>query len=116
MIVMDAMEALLKIEEFTTSGEQVDICKYRYGNLIIDRGGVERGLTLCPYCGMYIPMGVIVVAHEDGRAVHFNVGLFHYAEAGHPLPEDVVDQLVAIVSDVCNECNEKELGASAGLK
>jgi len=115
---MNLLAALLKITEFTKSGEEVDICKYRYGNLLIDLGKVQRGLRRCQYCGALIPMGVIAIAHKDGRAVRFNAGLYHHAQAGHPLPWDVskemADQIVAIVSDVCNECGEEERESSTG--
>jgi len=33
-----------------------EVCTYRRGNVTIDAGAVERGVTSCPHCGATIVM------------------------------------------------------------
>lgn len=77
----------------------VATCTYRRGNITIDAGAVERGLTSCPHCGATIGMGVLRIMHSDGRSVVFRVGFFHDVEAGHSLAGVDTDTLVSIVAD-----------------
>jgi len=76
-----------------------EVCTYRRGNVTIDAGAVERGVTSCPHCGATIGMGMLRVLHRDGRAVSFLVGFLHDVEVGHPIAGVDVDALVAIVED-----------------
>ncbi len=98
-MAMTIKEALQKLREFEEAGERVDRLVVRYGNIFIDLRMVQRGVRPCPYCGGMMGMGVIEVRHQDGRSVQFSPELYHYVDAGHPLPKDVVKRLVEIVAD-----------------
>ena len=89
--MMKLSEAFEKVEEWSKLGEKVDICVVRYGKLTIDRGGIERGIKPCPFCDAVTGMGIILVVHDDGRAVGYDPGLYHYADAGHPITEEDLD-------------------------
>jgi hypothetical protein len=73
----------------------------RTGQVFIETGGIQRGLLPCPHCGALAGMGTIRVRHDDGRSISFNVRLFHYATAGHPITARDVDgkKLAAIMAD-----------------
>jgi ribosomal protein S27AE len=99
---MNLPEAFDAIERWSQEGVDVGLCTRRYGYVVIDRGGIQRGLTTCPVCGAMSGMGQIAVSHDDGRSVSIDLMLYHYSEAGHPIGRDQLDSglLFAIIHDV----------------
>ena len=98
---MRLSEAFDHIEQWSREGEDTGICVRRYGYVIIDRGGLERGFDVCPVCGAATGAGHIVVSHDDGRRVRIDVRLYHYAQAGHPISREQLDseRLLAILAE-----------------
>jgi len=98
---MTLSEAFDTIEQYSQEGERAGTCLFRYGRLLIDRGGIQRGLDCCPVCGQYHGMGWIFVTHDDGRRIGIHLPLYHYAKAGHPISETDIDAelLFAIIAD-----------------
>ena len=88
----------------------VEPAVYRIGKVTVDRSGIQRGVVPCPYCGEYVGMGVISVRHDDGRIVHFNPRVYHYADVNHPItPADLdVETLVAIMAELPGSFQTRE--------
>ena len=74
--------------------------KYHSDKITIT-GNIYRMLLNCPHCGGTHLHGTIFVQHKDGRKARFDAGLFHYADAGHPIPKHWVDgaTLVELIAD-----------------
>jgi len=98
---MTLSEAFDKIEKYSQEGERAGTCLFRYRRLLIDRGGIQRGVESCPICGNYHGMGWITVTHDDGRHITIQLPLYHYAKAGHPISDTDIDAelLFAIIAD-----------------
>ena len=91
-------EAIQKIEQLIRGRGQ----GFRYhSERITIKGNVYRMLAPCAICGGTHLHGTIFVQHKDGRKARLDAGLFHYADAGHPIPEHRVDgaTLVELIAD-----------------
>jgi len=96
---MTLAEALRRLEKVWVPKNSTEPCIYRSGKVTLDARCLERGIISCPYCGAMMGMGMLTLRHEDGRAVRFQPGLFHYVQAGHPIEGVNVALLVAIMED-----------------
>ena len=97
--MMTLAEALRRLEQVWTPKNSSEPCIYRSGKVTLDARYLERGIIPCPICGAMMGMGMLTLRHEDGRAVRFQPGLFHYVQAGHPIEGVDVALLVAIMAD-----------------
>lgn len=101
---MTTEDAIRRVEALCRSGRSVEERGRhgrRSGKVFVETGSIQRGLVACPHCGAAAGMGTVRVRHDDGRSVSFNVRLFHYAAAGHPITARDVDgrKLAAILAD-----------------
>lgn len=44
-------------------------------------------------------MGTVTIIHQDGREVRFSFSLFHNVKAGHPVSDELINQIVTIMAD-----------------
>ena len=88
---MRLSDAFDTIEQWSKEGKDAGNCAVRYGYLIIDKGGIGKGLTWCPVCGATTGMGHIEVSHDDGRRVRIDVQLYHYVQVGHSISQEQLD-------------------------
>lgn len=98
-MAMTLAEALRRLDQVWKPKNSTESCIYRLGKITLDARYLERGIIPCPYCGKMMGMGMLTLCHEDGRAVRFQPGLFHYVEAGHSIEGVNVALLVAIMAD-----------------
>ncbi len=76
------------------------LSSHRSGKITVTRH-LDRAVGSCPYCGAENNAGHFLVRHEDGRELRFDVGLVHYAQAGHLISvEDIdIDTMISIMED-----------------
>ena len=77
-----------------------ELSTHRSGNVTVKRV-LDRAIGACPYCDAVHNAGHLLVRHQDGREVRFDVLLVHSAQAGHLISsEDVnIDTRIAMMND-----------------
>ena len=104
-IIVDALEApkvapekemtlpaaMAHLRHIREHGEQAGPVVSRIGRIMVGEHGLKEGHQYCIHCGKQLPRGELTVMHKDMRMVTFDVAMFHYVEAGHPIAPEELD-------------------------
>lgn len=98
---MTVAQALELVREIGLNGEKAGPYVRRSGRIMVHPGVPRDRKQYCIHCGVELGREQVSVMHEDGRDVSFDVAMYHYAEAGHPITAQQLDsrRLLAMLAD-----------------
>ena len=93
--------AMAYLQHIQKDGERVGPFVLRIGQIMVGDHALKEGYQYCIHCGTQLPKGKLTVVHEDFRMVTFDISMYHYAEAGHPISAEQLDtpRLLAMLAD-----------------